>query len=115
VTIELYCPEGKRRELVRASTLNGIDFLEVLSSHRTLLVHCLRPNVPELDERHVVIEGGVRVTGIEVEWAARADNVDGLRRLLDLHPAARRHAGEPRGAAPWVRRAARLGRVLVQG
>ena len=25
-----------------ASTLNGIDFLEVLASHRTLLVHCLR-------------------------------------------------------------------------
>ena len=50
MTTELYCPEGRRREVVRASTLNGIDFLEVLASHRTLLVHCLRP-IDELDER----------------------------------------------------------------
>ena len=76
MTIELVCPDGKRREVVRASMLNGIDFLEVLSSHRTLLVHCLRP-LTELDERNVVIEGGVRVTGIVVEWAARADKVAG--------------------------------------
>jgi hypothetical protein len=76
VTIDLYCPDGRRRDVVRASTLNGIDFVEVLASHRTLLVHCLRP-IGLLDERNVVIEGGVRVTGVEVEWAARADAVDG--------------------------------------
>jgi Baseplate J-like protein len=76
VTIELYCPENRRRDLVRESTLNGIDFLEVLASHRTLLVHFLRP-IGTLDERNVVIEGGVRVSGIEVEWAARADAVQG--------------------------------------
>jgi hypothetical protein len=76
MTTELYCPEARRRDLVRASALNGIDFLEVLASHRTLLVHCLRP-IELLDERNVVIEGGVRITGVEVEWAARADAVAG--------------------------------------
>jgi hypothetical protein len=76
VTIDLYCPGDRRRDLVRASALNGIDFIEVLGSHRTLLVHCLRPIGP-LDEGNVVLEGGVRVTGIEVQWAARADHVDG--------------------------------------
>lgn len=79
MTTQLYCPEGRRRDLVRASNLNGIDFLEVLSSHRTLLVHCLQP-IAELDERNVLIEGGVRVTGVEVEWAARADKVAGRLR-----------------------------------
>ena len=35
-------PRRRRRlALVRASALNGIDFLEVLASQRTLLVHCL--------------------------------------------------------------------------
>jgi hypothetical protein len=76
MTTELFCSEGRRRDLVRGSTLNGIDFVEVLASHRTLLVHCLRPIDP-LDERNVVIEGGVRVTGTAVEWAARADAVQG--------------------------------------
>jgi Baseplate J-like protein len=79
VNTQLVFPEGARLELVRASALNGIDFLEVLASHRTLLVHCLRP-LDALDERNVVIEGGVRVRGVEAEWAARADLVAGRLR-----------------------------------
>jgi hypothetical protein len=76
VSTQLFFPAGRRLELVRASALNGIDFLEVLESHRTLLVHCVRP-LAALDERNVVIEGGVRVRGIEAEWAARGDLVAG--------------------------------------
>jgi hypothetical protein len=78
VNTQLVFSEGARLELVRASALNGIDFLEVLASHRTLLVHCLRP-LDALDERNVVIDGGVRVRAV-VEWAARADLVVGRLR-----------------------------------
>jgi hypothetical protein len=79
MSTQLFFPAGRRLELVRASALNGIDFVEVLESHRTLLVHCVRP-LAALDERNVVIEGGVRVRGIEAEWAARGDLVAGRLR-----------------------------------
>ena len=54
MTIELYCPEGRRRDLVRDSTLNGIDFVEVLASHRTLVVHCLRHSLATMLAVHGV-------------------------------------------------------------
>ena len=76
MSTQLFFPEGRRLELVRASALNAIDFIEVLASHRTLLVHCLRA-LDALDERNVVIEGGVRVHDVGVDWAARADLVGG--------------------------------------
>jgi hypothetical protein len=104
MTIELYCPEGRRRDVVRASALNGIDFLEVLSSHRTLLIHCLRKIDPPLDERHVLVEGGVRVA-VEVEWAARGDMVAG--RLSAAEQA--RVAALPDPAAAFVVRASSSG------
>jgi hypothetical protein len=80
MSTQLYFPEGRRLELIRRDVgdhpLNGIDFLEVLASHRTLLVHCVRP-LAELDERNIIIEGGVRIRGVEAEWASRADLVAG--------------------------------------
>ena len=72
MTVELICPDESRRELVRGTGLNAIDFLEVLTSQRTLLVHCLHA-VTGVAKENVAIEGGVRVRGIEVEWARRAD------------------------------------------
>jgi Baseplate J-like protein len=72
MTVELTCPDEARRELVRGTGLNAIDFLEVLASQRTLLVHCLLP-VTGVATENVAIEGGVRVRGIDVEWARRAN------------------------------------------
>jgi hypothetical protein len=79
VTARLYCPDGTRRQLVRESDLNAIDFLEVLASQRTLLIQCFAA-VDGLDARQVLVEGGVRVRGIEVEWALPADEVAGRLR-----------------------------------
>ncbi|MGH3508187.1 MAG: putative baseplate assembly protein [Nocardioidaceae bacterium] len=71
------CAEDLRPEAVRdASTVNGIDYLEVLAGQTTLEVHFLHPlpgqadAVPTggtvLDHTHVRIEGGDRVRGIRV-------------------------------------------------
>jgi hypothetical protein len=73
---EYRCDEKLRAEAVRdATTVNGIDYLEVLAGQTTLAVHFLHPlpgepgSVPAsggtgIDRRHVVIEGGDRVRGL---------------------------------------------------
>jgi hypothetical protein len=72
-----FCQNPRRREAVRAHpTLNGIDYLEVLDHEappgsprqRTLLVRCLK-SVPALTANNVGIDGGVRVTPVQVLWA----------------------------------------------
>ena len=76
-----YCQnENRRRRVGQSTTLNGIDFLEVLSDQKRLAVHFLHPlpglgavnPVPadpskELKADNFVIEGGVRLTGIKVK------------------------------------------------
>jgi hypothetical protein len=74
VSDQLYCPTNARRDRVRESGLNGIDWLEVLASKRTLIVHCFRP-LTSLSAANVRIDGGVRVVGVEAEWIARGDQV----------------------------------------
>jgi baseplate J-like protein len=74
MTDQLHCPADARRDRAREAGLNGIDWLEVLVSKRTLLVHCFR-TIPQLSAANVRIEGGVRVRDVRVEWAARADFV----------------------------------------
>jgi hypothetical protein len=77
------CKNLNRVVLLRASTINGIDYLEVLDRRaealgsppqRTLLVRMVHP-AGALTAANVVIEGGVRTTGIGVEWAFAADSV----------------------------------------
>jgi hypothetical protein len=74
VSGQLFCPDDARRKLVRESALNAIDFLEVLPSQRTLLIQCFG-SVEGLDAHHVLVEGGVRVRGIEVQWAQAASEL----------------------------------------
>jgi hypothetical protein len=71
------CHNQQRARLVRDhSTLNGIDYLEVLDQEappgsprqRTLFVHCFK-DLPALRRENVHLEGGVRVRPVEVEWA----------------------------------------------
>jgi hypothetical protein len=73
-----FCQNLGRREAVRNhATLNGIDYLEVLDREappgsprqRTLLVRCLKAIVPPLSASNVRLDGGVRVTPVQVRWA----------------------------------------------
>ncbi len=83
MSAQYFCPNETRKNLVRADgTLNGVDYLEVLddeapvgtSKQQTLLVHCLLP-VVALGKNNVRIDGGVRVTPVNVVWAHAASNV----------------------------------------
>ncbi len=89
------CENERRRNAVRfpddgagnpiAPAINGIDYLEVAASQRTLLVHFIHPlpgqpnevpsGQPALTAGNVVIDGGVRVTAIRVEDATAAGEV----------------------------------------
>ncbi len=78
------CKSLLRRELVlKAGTLNGIDFLEVLDDEaiplnsprqRTLIVHFLLPN-PSVQTVNCQIDGGVRITPVTCAWAYPATAV----------------------------------------
>lgn len=78
MAVHYTCGSELRRQKVRDpdTELNGIDYLEVLdrdappgiAPQRTLLVKFLKP-VTGLRDSNVHIEGGVRVTGIDVVWA----------------------------------------------
>ena len=66
------CGDDRRRESVRAAKLHGLDYLEVGEDRRTLRVHFLGKVSQDLkveleaNQRHVRIEGGQRVSGVEV-------------------------------------------------
>lgn len=82
---QLYCPDEERKVLVASEgALNAIDYLEVLDHdappgtppQRTLLVHFLLPVTGSgLTAGNVVIDGGVRVTNVKVEWAWPAEEL----------------------------------------
>jgi len=87
--IQYYCKNEKRRQGIRQqSTLNGIDYLEVLDNRApegsprqcTLLVYFINPLSvsDDLNSSNIRIYGGVRVTGFEVEWAVRGTEIDSL-------------------------------------
>jgi hypothetical protein len=82
--MEMFCPDDTRKALVRAEgVLNGIDFLEVLDraappdtpAQQTLLVRCLRP-IGAMTQDNVRVDGGVRITAIQVVWARAASSPD---------------------------------------
>jgi hypothetical protein len=78
------CDTARRRNVVDAGDLNGIDYLEVLDTEapegsppqRTLLVRLLEPVPPDLTADQVRITGGVRVTNVGVEWVLRASDAE---------------------------------------
>ena len=79
-----HCGQKERRDLVAASALSGIDFVEVFdneapdeSRQKLLILRLLQP-IPAADSLtadNLVVEGGARVTGIRVLWAARLVDV----------------------------------------
>jgi len=83
--IQYYCKNEKRRQAIRQqSTLNGIDYLEVLDNRApersprqcTLLVYFINPVPDDLDSNNIRIYGGVRVTEFEVKWVVRGNDND---------------------------------------
>ncbi len=80
--VQFRCSNVRRAQVLStvAVPLNGIDFLEVLDQdvpagaprQRTLLVRMLKPAPWGLLALNVQIDGGVRITGINVLWVLRA-------------------------------------------
>jgi hypothetical protein len=85
ITTQLNCPKDVRLAELRAladPSHNAIDYIEVLPGQRLLAVHCVAelgplttPAIPALGPDNVVIQGGVRITGIGVLGAWRGDQV----------------------------------------
>jgi hypothetical protein len=73
------CSDNDRRQLVIASALNGIDYLEVSADQTTLRVFFLKPvplngfGLPAAPQ-HVTLTGGVRIRNLQVMAVRRADD-----------------------------------------
>lgn len=77
--MKYFCCDENRREAVKNSSINGIDFLEVLDEptqplsqrQRTLYVHFVKPlatsGPTKLAKKNVLIEGGERVRNVAVQ------------------------------------------------
>lgn len=82
MSIQFRCANPRRAQVLSTApvAINGIDFLEVLDHdapagappQRTLLVYMIKDAPFGLSAANVRIEGGVRVTGVQVMWAIRA-------------------------------------------
>ena len=58
----LICHNERRREVVRQNeTLNGLDYLEVGTDRRTLMVYFLGKAPVTLGPSNILIEGGRRI------------------------------------------------------
>jgi hypothetical protein len=97
MSIQYFCENERRRQAIQDhGTLNGIDYLEVLDAdapadsprQRTLLVRFLKALPAAISAANVRIEGGVRVTPVQVAWAGRAADAG------DLHSAGRINEAE---------------------
>ncbi|NMG08785.1 putative baseplate assembly protein [Brasilonema sp. UFV-L1] len=83
-----FCCNQQRREVVKESTFNGIDYLEVIDENtidsprqQTLLVRCFKA-LPTKTVNNVVspaltvnIEGGTRIYPVKILWVAVANAV----------------------------------------
>ncbi len=90
---DISCDIEGRRSLAIDMHVNGIDYIEVLTSpsgvaddpyQALLLVRCLHP-IPNklLDERNIAITGGSRIRSIRALWARRADDNDDNMDLVE--------------------------------
>lgn len=77
-----HCRNPRRLEALRNGALNGIEYLEVLDQEalpgmrqRTLLIRFVK-NIPDaIDHAIIVLEGGIRITNLRIQWAYRADAI----------------------------------------
>ena len=80
--IQLKCGSEERRQALRDSALNAIDYLEVLPRTEAvtgplLLLCCFKPDfLSELEkDNNILIEGGVRIRDLGVTWLQVAKTV----------------------------------------
>ena len=83
-----FCKHKHRRQAVRDhGGINGIDYLEVMDRdakllggprQQTLLVYCVNTLSVPVTSENVLITGGVRVTPVQVKWAAPATEAAAL-------------------------------------
>ncbi len=76
------CNQNRKNAVLQNSTtLNGIDYLEVVDHdaialgsprQQTLLIYCLRTAPTTVTAKNVLIEGGESITAIGVDWVAPA-------------------------------------------
>ncbi|MEM6398640.1 MAG: putative baseplate assembly protein [Cyanobacteria bacterium P01_D01_bin.116] len=72
-----FCCNERRRQAIRQTNINGIDYLEVLDTEfpevnlrqRTLLIYCFQPLPIDINKEQVKLEGGVRITPVQILWA----------------------------------------------
>src|SRR5215211_6404479 len=86
---QLKCGTEGRRKAVRNSTLNGIDYLELIPSSEPstpplIIIHFFKP-LFIIGKENVVITGGTRINSIGIEWAERADKFTLKQQQLPLH------------------------------
>ena len=64
---QLLCDDPERRQLLLESDLNGIDYIEVpFDDQQHIRVYFVKNPVPSIAPNAVQVEGGVRITGIDV-------------------------------------------------
>jgi hypothetical protein len=79
---DLACEDPQRRQALLASELDGIDYIEVpFDDQRHPRVYFVKGPPPPLDVAQVTVEGGVRITGVEVVAVAAATDEDGIAHL----------------------------------
>jgi hypothetical protein len=71
--MDLICKDEQRRQEVRKSPLNGldyleVDYLEVSDDQPTLTVYFLDKAPQTIQKENVIIDGGSRITGIRVNY-----------------------------------------------
>ena len=67
-TSALVCKNEQRRNDVRKKErLNGLDYLEVSEGQLTLTIYFLGKAPPHLEKENIRIEGGRRITNIQVK------------------------------------------------
>lgn len=88
MSTQYHCNNERRRTAVRERPkVNGIDYLEVAADPKTLLVYFIHPlvdtgstrrvppDLPSLSADNILITGGVRLQGVEVESISTFANV----------------------------------------
>ena len=93
MTDQIKCENDRRKEITLKSELNGIDYVEVVSSKKKdetgfdslIFVHCIKELEKATDENNIAIVGGSRIKNIKVHWAKRADQVidENLQRMTE--------------------------------
>lgn len=87
---DIKCDIESRRSLAIKQKVNGIDYIEVLTSisknaeepyQALLLVRCFHPIAEKLDENNVTITGGLRIKNIQILWARRANDLAEIKDL----------------------------------